>query len=233
MESTLIILTYNEIEGVRALFDSLPFSKVDEVIVVDGGSEDGTIEFFRDRKIKVVVQEIGGRGEAFRLAKKEASGEYLVFFSPDGNEDPADIIKLIVKLKEGYDMAIGSRFIDGGHNEEDEVLLPWRAWANRLFTLLANTIWNRGEYITDTINGFRAITKEALEKMKIDAPGFVIEYQMSIRAMRLNLRVAEIPTYESNRIGGESTAKSVSTGILFLKFLLKELFTKITNCPGV
>ena len=233
MESTLIILTYNEIEGVSAIFNSIPFNRMDEVIVIDGGSEDGTIEFFRDRGIKVIVQEIRGRGEAFRLAKKEAVGKYLVFFSPDGNEDPADITKLIAKLKEGSDMAIGSRFIKGGHNEEDEVLLPWRAWANRLFTLLANIIWNRSGYITDTINGFRAVTKDALERMKIDAPGFVIEYQMSIRAMRLNLRVAEIPTYESNRIGGESTAKSVSTGILFLKFLLRELFAKIQNSPGV
>ena len=60
--------------------------------------------------------------------------------------------------------------------------------------------------------------------MKIDAPGFVIEYQMSIRAMKSGLKVSEIPTYEGYRIGGESQAKSLPTGILFLKFLLKEFF---------
>ncbi len=69
-----------------------------------------------------------------------------------------------------------------------------------------------------------AASKKAFDKIKIDAPGFVIEYQMSIRSMKLNLRAAEIPTYEGSRIGGESTAKSIPTGILFLKFLLKELF---------
>lgn len=224
MKSTLIILTYNEIEGVRVLFDKIPFREIDEIVVIDGGSEDGTVEFFKDREIKVIIQESRGRGEAFRLARNVAKGDCLVFFSPDGNEDPKDIPRLINKVKEGYDVVIGSRFAKGGHNEEDEVLLPWRAWSNRIFTFLANVLWNRGRYITDTINGFRAITKEAFDKIKIDAPGFVIEYQMSIRLMKLNLKATEIPTYEGNRIGGESTAKSIPTGILFLKFLLKELF---------
>lgn len=225
MESTLIILTLNEIEGIRAVYKNIPISEVDEVLVVDGGSVDGTIEFFKDKGIKVIVQETKGRGDAFRIARKQAQGNYLVIFSPDGNEDPKDIPKLIKKLEEGFDMVIASRFIKGAHNEEDELLLPWRAWANRIFTLLANILWNRQRYISDTINGFRAITKEAFDKMKINAPGFVIEYQMSIRAMKLKLKVAEIPTYEDNRIGGESTAKSIPTGILFLKYLLKELLT--------
>lgn len=224
MKSTLIILTLNEIEGIKAIYDHIPLSEVDQVLVVDGGSIDGTIEFFKRNGITVIVQKLKGRGEAFRIARKETKGDCLIFFSPDGNEDPRDILKLIVKLKEGYDLVIASRFMKGGHNEEDDVLLPWRAWANRVFTFLVNIIWNRDRYITDTINGFRAITKEAFDKMEIDAPGFVIEYQMSIRAMKLNLKIAEIPTYEANRIGGESTARSLPTGILFLKFLFKELY---------
>ena len=60
--------------------------------------------------------------------------------------------------------------------------------------------------------------------MNISAPsGFVIVYQMSIRAMKLGLKVAEIPTVEGKRIGGVSTAKSIPTGLLFLRFLLKEI----------
>ncbi len=59
--------------------------------------------------------------------------------------------------------------------------------------------------------------------MRIDASGFLIEYQMSIRAMKLRLRVVEIPTYEDDRIAGESKAKSILTGFNFLKFLVKEI----------
>lgn len=227
MKYSLIILTYNEIEGSQALFHKIPFQAVDEVIVIDGGSVDGTIEFFKSRNVKVIIQDQKGRGQAFQLAVKEAKGDCLIFFSPDGNEDPNDIPKLISKLEDGYDMVIASRFMKGAHNEEDEVILPWRAWANRVFTFLANIFWNKNQYITDTINGFRAITKEAFNIMKIDAPGFVIEYQMSIRAMKLGLKVTEIPTYEDSRIVGESKARSIPTGFIFLKILLKEIFFKL------
>ena len=124
----------------------------------------------------------------------------------------------------GYDIAIASRFLSGSQNEEDDLRFPWRAWANRAFTFIANIIWNTNRnYITDTINGYRAIKKEAFNKLNISAPGFVIEYQMSIRAMKLGLKVVEIPTVEGQRIGGVSTAKSIPTGLLFLRFLLKEI----------
>ncbi len=225
MKSSLIILTLNEIEGVRTLYDRIPFDAVDECFVVDGGSIDGTVEFFRGRGIKVVPQEIKGRGEAFRIAVKRAEGDHLIFFSPDGNEDPGDIPKLLELLAMGYDIAIASRFLSGSQNEEDDLRFPWRAWANRAFTFIANIIWNTNRnYITDSINGYRAIKKEAFNKLNISAPpGFVIEYQMSIRAMKLGLKVAEIPTVEGKRIGGVSTAKSIPTGLLFLRFLLKEI----------
>ena len=224
MKSSLIILTLNEIEGVRTLYDRIPFDAVDECFVVDGGSIDGTVEFFRERGIKVVSQEIKGRGEAFQIAVREAKGDHLIFFSPDGNEDPDDIPKLLELLAMGYDIAIASRFLSGSQNEEDDLRFPWRAWGNRAFTFIANIIWNTNRnYITDTINGYRAIKKEAFNKLNISAPGFVIEYQMSIRAMKLGLKVVEIPTVEGQRIGGVSTAKSIPTGLLFLRFLLKEI----------
>ena len=86
----------------------------------------------------------------------------------------------------------------------------------------ANFIWKGN--ITDTINGFRAVRKAAIERLRIDAQGFVIEYQMSIRAMKLGLKVAEIPTIEGDRIGGESTAKSIPTGLKMLRCLLGEIW---------
>lgn len=223
IKNTLVLLTYNEIEGIKTLFDKIPFSRVDECFVIDGGSTDGTIEFFRTKETPVVFQDRRGRGDAFRIGIREAKGENIVFFSPDGNEDPADIMRLFNLLESGSDMAIASRFMAGARNEEDDLTFPWRAWANRCFSFMANSIW-RGR-ITDTINGFRGIKKEAFLRMNPTTHAFTIEYQLSIRAMKLKMPVAEIASYEGDRIGGVSKAKSIPVGIMFVKFLIKELFT--------
>ena len=64
----LVLLTLNEIKGLSALFNKIPINEFDEVFAVDGGSNDGTIDFFRNKNIKIVSQSSKGRGEAFRLA---------------------------------------------------------------------------------------------------------------------------------------------------------------------
>ncbi|MEK7287353.1 MAG: glycosyltransferase family 2 protein [Elusimicrobiota bacterium] len=223
MKSSLVLLVLNEIEGLKALWSKIPFHCVSEVFAVDGGSTDGSREFLTQQGVEILSQTSRGRGEAFRMAFKRAKHDAVVFFSPDGNEDQADIPKLLAKLEQGHDMAIASRFLPGAKNEEDEEALPWRLWANQGFTLLANFLWNKGERITDTINGYRAVTRYAFLKMAPDASGFVIEYQMSIRAMKMGLKVAEIATVEGVRIGGRSKAGSIPTGIAFLKFLAREM----------
>lgn len=219
--TTLVILTRNEITGMKALFDKLPLNKVDEAMVVDYNSTDGTKEFVRKEKVRLVNQVKPGRGEAFRLAVEKAKGDHLVFFSPDGNEDPRDIPRLLALLNQGNDLVIASRFLPQSRNEEDDQLIKLRAWANQGFTLVANLIW--GGRVSDTINGYRAITKAAFNKLKLDAPGYMIEYQMTIRALKLKLKIAELPTFEGNRIGGESGSKAIPTGLLFLRFLFREI----------
>ena len=223
MESSLVILTYNEIEAAPKVLERAPLSCADEVFAVDGGSKDGTIEFLRSKGLPVVVQQRRGRGDAFRVGMREAKGEHVVFFSPDGNEDPADIPKIFELLRCGADMAVGSRMMRGAFNEEDIHWFRPRKWVNQAFSLAANLLWNRGPYMTDTINGFRGVRRSAFEAMRPDADGFVIEYQMSIRAMKLGLKVAELPTREGQRAGGESTAKALPTGMVFVHRLFREM----------
>ncbi len=253
IKSTLIILTRNEISGLKKLIKKIPFSSVDEYFAVDYNSTDGTVEFFKKNKIPIVKQKKPGRAEAFRIGAKKAKGDILIFFSPDGNENPADIPKLINILTKGYDLAIASRFKKGSKNEEDHKLLKFRKWANQGFTLLANILWNnfllggtsgrapdsaqRSEHwregnsgqnlakssITDSINGYRAIKKSSFNKLHLDAEGFAIEYQMTIRALKLGLKIAEIPTVEGQRIGGKSGASAIPTGLKFIYYLLREI----------
>jgi glycosyltransferase involved in cell wall biosynthesis len=229
MKFGLVLLTYNEIEGISALWDKIPHNGFDEYFAVDGNSTDGTLEFFKEKNLTTYCQTKKGRGDAFRLAFESSKSDVLIFFSPDGNEDPADILK----IKEGFlaevntDLIIASRMMKGAVNEEDDLLFKWRKWANNAFNLLANLFFNRSlfsVYITDSINGFRGFRRSAFYKLNLDAMGYTIEYQSTIRSFKNKLNIREIPTREGERIGGESYAKSIPTGIAFLKCFGRELF---------
>lgn len=222
MKSSLIILTSNEIEGVKTLFNRIPFDRFDESLIIDWNSQDGTVEFLKERGVKVISQERKGRGEAFRMASEIASGDILVFFSPDGNEDPQDTIKLSQEIEGGYDMVIASRFLPQSRNDQSDSLFPYRAWANKSFTFLANFFF-RGK-LSDSINGFRAIRKDKFKELKLDSKGFTIEYQSSIRALKSGYKIKEIPTIEHVRIGGQSKAGSFPVGLDLLKLLLREIW---------
>ncbi|OGG04280.1 hypothetical protein A2Z33_03975 [Candidatus Gottesmanbacteria bacterium RBG_16_52_11] len=225
VRTSLIILTRNEVSGMKAMLSRIPFTTVDEYFLVDYRSTDGTVELARKHKIPVVAQRHPGRAEAFRIAADNARGNYLIFFSPDGNEDPSDIPKIIRLLKKGNDLVIASRFLPGSRNEEDGQTFKWRAWANMGFTLLANLLFNRGRpYVTDSINGYRGITKSAFGKLGLDAQGFAVEFQMTIRAMKAELAITEFPTLEGPRIGGQSTSYAVPTGLKFVYYFLREIF---------
>ena len=163
------------------------------------------------------------------MAFSQTDYDALVFFSPDGNEDPSDIPILARAIREGADMAIATRMARDSYNEEDGQVLRPRKWANQVLTLLANGVWNTGalcgrrSYVTDTINGFRAITREAFVAAATDAEGYAIEYQLSIRLLKAHRRIVEIPTRELPRIGGESYATSWATGRKLLAVFLREL----------
>ena len=93
---------------------------------------------------------------------------------------------------------------------------------------MANLCFRRnGVYITDSINGFRAITKRAANQLQLDAADYTIEYQMTIRSFKKGLKVIEFPTVEGKRLFGETQAKSIPTGLRFLKCFFRELLIKI------
>jgi glycosyltransferase involved in cell wall biosynthesis len=223
-DAALVLLTLNEIEGLTALWPRLPTSEFAEVFAVDGGSTDGTREFLAERGVPAVVQPIRGRGVAFRVAAEASRAERLIFFSPDGNEDPDDIVRLDDLLIAGADLAIARRFGPGAVNEEDAEVLRLRARVNDALSRIANGLFSAGgPRVWDTINGFRALRRAQLLELQTTVKRFPIEYQITIRAMQRGWKIAELPTKEGARIGGERKAASWPVGMDHLKVLATEL----------
>ncbi|MGV1867577.1 MULTISPECIES: glycosyltransferase family 2 protein [unclassified Rhizobium] len=228
MHITLCVLTRNERPCVEIVMPQVPppgpDAGFDEIVVVDGGSTDGTVEYFEERGIRVLGQSKKGRGHAFQIAFEELQTDAFIFFSPDGNEDTKDLIRFRPLLESGADVVIASRMMKGARNEEDDQFLKLRKWANNAFNIGANLAFRKGgKYVTDSINGYRAITREAALKLKLDAADYTIEYQMTMRSFKKGLFVEEFPTIEHARVAGYSQAQSIPTGIRFIKAFLREL----------
>ena len=102
MSITIIILTLDEIDGVSVIIPQISKNWAEEIVFVDGGSTDGTLEYFHKNNVKIVGQSKKGRGEAFRLAFQNSYSDVLIFFSPDGNENPMDILSIKNEIHNFY-----------------------------------------------------------------------------------------------------------------------------------
>ncbi len=224
-KTTLVLLVWNEIEAIKNLYPLIPFDAVDEAIVVDGGSTDGTMEFLESKGLKVYKQKARGRGNAFVEGLNRSSCGNIIFFSGDGNEDPRDIPKIVESLNDGYDMVIAGRFIlPGSQSDDSDDSLRIRKFGNILMSWIAHVIWKTG--VKDAINGFRGFKKEAMKRLCLDAPKHEIELQSTIRAAKLSLRIKEIPTHELLRMGGrrKTTAGTFTLAKNLGFYMLKEIF---------
>jgi glycosyltransferase involved in cell wall biosynthesis len=227
MKIALVILTRNERACLEVVFPQIPQPSAaagfDMLFAVDGGSTDGTLEYFNEHNVPVIPQSTRGRGQAFQMAFRAIEADAFIFFSPDGNEDPADLPKFRPLLEGGADVVIASRMMKGARNEEDDQVLRLRKWANNAFNLMANLAFRRnGPYVSDSINGYRAITRKAAFALALDASDYTIEYQMTMRALKAGMRVVEFPTIEGQRVAGETQAQSIPTGIRFVKAFWRE-----------
>jgi Glycosyl transferase family 2 len=225
MRISLIFITKNEEVGVAAILPAMDLSLFDQVYAIDAHSQDGTVERFREQGIPVYQQLMPGLGAATLQARDHCTTDAMIFFHPDGNEDWRDLPKFIDHLRLGHELVIASRMIKGSYNEDDSKVLKWRKWANLGFALISNTLFgSRHCRVTDVVQGFRAITCDACDRLKLDQTNCTIDYQMVIRALKLRLNIAEFPTVEGQRIAGATNFASIPTGIAELKMLWREIW---------
>ena len=224
MKTTLLIPVLDEIEGMKAVLPRIRKEWVDEIIVVDGGSKDGSFEYARSLGLTTIRQKSKGIVGAYWEALPIAQGEVIIPFSPDGNSVPERIPELVEKMREGYDMVIVSRYLHGAKSEDDD---PVTAFGNWMFTRMINLLF--GGHYTDALVMFRAWRRrlaETLEMSDRSRAGF--ETKFSIDCARKKLKVAEIPGDEPKRIGGsKKKSHPLTNGKDVLLLILKEFFTPL------
>ncbi|MDQ3725140.1 MAG: glycosyltransferase family 2 protein [Actinomycetota bacterium] len=190
-----------------------------EVILVDGNSKDRTVEVAREAypEIRVTTQSGRGKGDAFRTGFAAVTGNLIVMLDADGSADPAEIPRFIEALEAGADFAKGSRYMEGGGSAD---ITKLRSLGNSVLSGTANML--HGTHFTDLCYGYNAFWARCLPFISLDVPGFEVETLINLRIAGAGMKITEVPSYEKERISGQSNLKTFRDGFRVLGTILSE-----------
>ena len=228
---SIVVPALNEALNLSVVLPQLP--QVHEVILVDGGSVDGTVMAARRARpdIVTVLQGRKGKGNALAAGFARVTGDIVVMFDADGSADPAEIGRFVEALKQGADFAKGSRFTAGGGSAD---ITAVRSLGNRFLNQLFNLVFRTR--FTDLCYGYNAFWADLIPLLDLPehsrpAPangkllwgdGFEIETVINCRFAAAGVSVAEVPSVEKLRMFGESNLRAVHDGFRVLRTLATE-----------
>ena len=202
-----------------------------EIIVVDDGSDDQTFHVARTAISEVprgrVIQNLGrhGFGIAVRYGIAHATGDAVAIMMADGSDSPEDLITYFGKIKEGYECAFGSRFIEGSR------IIDYprhKLWINRLANFFVRSLF-RYRY-NDTTNAFKMYRRHVLDAMQpLISPHFNLTVEMPLKAIVRGYNYAIVPISWQNRKAGESKLKLKEMGSRYLFIVLYLWLEKVLS----
>lgn len=212
----------------RLVLPAISRELVDEVIVVDGGSTDGTPDAARSFGARVVQQSGKGYGDACRTGAEATDAEILVFLDGDYADDPTALPTILAPVLCGEaDLVIGTR---NGPGSDHDALPTHQRVGNRVCVLLLRLLYR---VPLDDIGSFRAIRADTLRSLSMQQMTYGWPVEMVVKAARSGYRIQGVPIDYRRRIGeskvGGTFRGSLAAGYRMLSVILMSSLSRTTH----
>lgn len=214
MKLSIIIPVFNEVKTISKVIDAVSKVKFDtavEIVVVDDGSTDGTIEKINKKKVKLIVHAVNsGKGSAVRTGIKNSTGDYIIIQDADLEYNPEIIPDLFRAVIDGKSKIVyGTRLKRMPHvnKEESKPRFLLHYFGNRALSLITSVLY--GQWITDMETCYKLFPKNALKGITLKSRGFEFEPEITAKLLKKGYKILEIPIETTPR--GYEEGKKLNT----------------------